>query len=122
MDMKHPLYCTVYCLVIFYNLPFFICEMNYALAYEKQACLDTDFGVGMSLRQWLFSSSMIGLSHFLFQLLVILWKILLPRYGTCSHVSTLINFFFFLVKFLGYNGFGFVLYGFVLYERSGEDG
>ncbi len=96
---------------MFYNVPFFICEVNYALASDEQACLDTDFGVGMSLRQWLFSSSMIGMSMYALQLLVILWKILLPRRKKCPQTFTVINIICFLLKFLGYNVLGFVLYG-----------
>lgn len=96
---------------MFYNLPFFICEFNYALNSTTQQCLDKDYGVGINLRTWMFSSSIIGMSMYGLQLLVIVWKICLPRKKKLPHSLTICNIVFFLLKFLGYNILGFVVYG-----------
>ena len=59
----------------------------------------------------MFSSSIIGMSMYGLQLLVILWKICLPRKKKLSQSLTIINIVCFLLKFLGYNVLGFVVYG-----------
>ena len=96
---------------MFYNFPFFICELNYALTHDHKECLDQDFGVGMDLRTWLFSSAIIGLSMYGLQCFAILWKICLPRRTKLPQSLTIINIVCFVLKFLGYNILGFVVYG-----------
>ena len=93
-----------------FNVPFFICETNYALNYQQQDCLDLDYGVGMTLRAWMQSSSIIGIAMYVLQLLIIGWKILLPLYRKCTLAVTIVNIAIFLLKFLGFNILGFVLY------------
>ena len=73
--------------------------------------MDQDYGIGMTLRQWMFSSSLIGLSMFTLQLLVIFFKICCPSYRKCPKTFTILNIIGFLLKFLGYNLLGFVVYG-----------
>lgn len=102
---------------MFYNLPFFVCELYYGLTKEERTCLDKDFGVGMNLRMWLVSSAGIGLSMYGLQLLVILWKICLPRRKKLPQSLTIINILCFVLKYLGYNILGFVVYGSI-----GDDG
>ncbi len=92
-------------------MPFFICEICYASKLSKQACLDNDYGIGITLRQWLYSSSLIGMWIFLFQLFIILWKVLLPRKRICAFIFTVSNIICSLLKFFGYNFLGCVLYG-----------
>lgn len=45
------------------------------------------------------------------QWLVILWKICFPRKKKLPQSLTILNILAFLLKFLGYNIFGFVVYG-----------
>jgi len=65
----------------------------------------------MNLRQWMFSSSIIGLSMYGLQWFIILWKYCLPRKKKFPQSLTIINILVFLLKFLGYNILGFVVYG-----------
>lgn len=102
---------------MFYNLPFFICELYYGFTKDEKQCLDVDFGVGMDLRTWLISSSGIGLAMYGLQWLVILWKICLPRRKKLPQSLTIINIVCFFLKYLGYNILGFVVYGSI-----GDDG
>jgi hypothetical protein len=111
IELSEPLYCFAYFLVMFYSLPFFVCELNYALREESRKCLDEDFGVGMDLRTWLLSSGVIGLSMYGLQCLVILWKICLPQRKKLPQSLTIINIISFILKYLGYNILGFVVYG-----------
>jgi len=73
--------------------------------------MDQDYGVGMNLRQWMFSSSIIGFSMFALQLLVILTKITCPSLRKFPKTFTILNIIAFFLKFLGYNLLGFIVYG-----------
>jgi hypothetical protein len=73
--------------------------------------MDQDYGIGMSLRQWMFSSALIGLSMFTVQLIVTLMKICCPTFRKCPKTFTILNIIAFLLKFLGYNLLGFIVYG-----------
>ena len=73
--------------------------------------MDTDYGIGMSLRQWFFSSSIIGLTIFTLQFIIVLWKICFPRNKKCPQALTITNIILFMLKFLGYNTLGFVVEG-----------
>jgi hypothetical protein len=67
--------------------------------------------VGMNLRTWFLSSSLIGLSMFGMQILVMLWKVSFPLRKKLPQALTILNIVFFLLKFLGYNILGFVVEG-----------
>lgn len=73
--------------------------------------MDQDYGIGMSLRQWMFSSSIVGMSMFVLQLLVTFIKICCPSQRKFTKTFTILNIISFLLKFLGYNLFGFIVYG-----------
>lgn len=73
--------------------------------------MDQDYGIGMSLRQWMFSSSLIGFSMFAIQFLVTFLKICFPNSRKCPKTFTILNIIAFLLKFLGYNLLGFIVYG-----------
>jgi len=65
----------------------------------------------MSLRTWLLSSGLIGISMYGLQFLVILWKICFPTKKKLPQTLTIMNIIFFLLKYLGYNTLGFVVEG-----------
>jgi hypothetical protein len=73
--------------------------------------MDQDYGIGLSLRQWMFSSALIGLSMFTVQLIVTLMKICCPTCRKFPKTFTILNIIAFLLKFLGYNLLGFIVYG-----------
>lgn len=62
-----------------YNFPFFMCELNYSVNFSERACMDVDYGVGMTLRSWMLSSAIIGLAMYVLQLVVVVWKLCLPE-------------------------------------------
>lgn len=65
----------------------------------------------MSLRTWLLSSALIGISMFGLQFLVMLNKMCCFYKKKFAEVISVLNIIFFVLKFLGYNIVGLVVHG-----------
>lgn len=65
----------------------------------------------MSLRQWFLSSAIIGVSMFGISLMIMFIKVLCPMKKKFTECLAILNIVGFLLKFLGYNIVGFVVYG-----------
>lgn len=63
----------------------------------------------MSLRTWLFSSALIGISMAGLQILAMITKICCFYKKKFSEVISVLNIIFFVFKFLGYNVVGLVV-------------
>ncbi len=97
------------------NVPFFIYEFIAAMTFVVQDCLDGYFGAGMTLRQWFFSSAVVGVSLFGVQLLIYLFMIILPQYRKSLEILTKLNILCFSVYFCGYKLYG-IVFGMVIFD------
>ena len=84
--------------------------------------MDVDYGVGMTTRTWLISSGLIASSMQFLQFLSISFKCCFPHsLSKFPRVVSIMNIIFYVLKFLGYNILGIVVFNSVGSEDQGDN-